>query len=103
MNPSREPLPDRCPGQRSWHYDRAEIIADGSCAAASCIGAAMDIVNRTTAVKVRYIVSPFELSDVNALHPDAAEQRRAEHVGYPAEVRSALDQVSIARIVAADT
>src|SRR5437870_2730096 len=29
MNLSREPLPDRCPGQRSWHYDRAEIIADG--------------------------------------------------------------------------
>jgi hypothetical protein len=29
MNLSRESLPDRCPGQRSWHYDRAEIIADG--------------------------------------------------------------------------
>ena len=22
-------MPDRCPGQISWHYDRAEIIADG--------------------------------------------------------------------------
>jgi hypothetical protein len=26
---SREPTPDTCPGQISWHYDRAEIIADG--------------------------------------------------------------------------
>ena len=29
MELSREPSPDRCPGQISWHYDRAEIIADG--------------------------------------------------------------------------
>jgi hypothetical protein len=31
MNPSREVLAsaNRHPGQISWHYDRAEIIADG--------------------------------------------------------------------------
>jgi len=31
MNPARDfvAMPDRCPGQISWHYDRAEIIADG--------------------------------------------------------------------------
>ena len=22
-------MPGRCPGQISWHYDRAEIVADG--------------------------------------------------------------------------
>jgi hypothetical protein len=30
VNLSREPTPDTCPGQISWHYDRAEIIADVS-------------------------------------------------------------------------
>ena len=29
VNLSREPTPDTCQGQISWHYDRAEIIADG--------------------------------------------------------------------------
>ena len=31
MNPAREfvAMPDRYPGQITWHYDRIEIIADG--------------------------------------------------------------------------
>jgi hemolysin III len=32
-------MPDRCPGQISWHYDRSEIVADGVVHAISvCLG-----------------------------------------------------------------
>src|SRR5947207_2388036 len=47
----------------------------GSCAAASCTGAAMAIVTKATAPNDRYIISP-QISEIMTLHPDAAEQRR---------------------------
>jgi hemolysin III len=39
-NPSRNRPSERCPGEISWHYDRAEIIADGAVHAIGiCLGA----------------------------------------------------------------
>src|SRR5258707_10789082 len=58
MNPSREfvAMPDRCRGQISWHYDRAEIVADGVvhaiCVCLGLIGAVTIVV---MAVKIERI------------------------------------------------
>jgi hemolysin III len=40
-------MPDRCPGQISWHYDRTEIIADG---VVHAIGVSLGIVGAVTIV-----------------------------------------------------
>src|SRR6266576_3569905 len=61
MNLSREPMPDRCPGQISWHYDRAEIIADG---VVHAIGVCLGLIGAVTivvmAVKIERInVAPI--------------------------------------------
>src|SRR5262252_2311294 len=40
-------MPDRCPGQISWHYDRTEIIADG---VVHAIGVCLGIVGAVTIV-----------------------------------------------------
>src|SRR5215469_9716708 len=40
-------MPDRCPGQISWHYDRTEIIADG---VVHAIGLCLGIVGAVTIV-----------------------------------------------------
>src|SRR5215468_431565 len=49
MNPVREfvAMPDRCPGQISWDYDRTEIIADG---VVHAIGVCLGIVGAVTIV-----------------------------------------------------
>jgi hemolysin III len=49
MNPSREfvAMPDRCRGQISWHYDRAEIIADG---VVHAIGVCLGLIGAVTIV-----------------------------------------------------
>jgi hemolysin III len=47
MNPSREPTPDTCPGQISWHYDHAEIIADG---VVHAIGVGLALIGAATIV-----------------------------------------------------
>src|SRR6516225_7283164 len=58
MNLPREfvALPDRCPGQISWHYDRAEIIAD---AVVHAIGVCLGLIGSVTiivmAVKIERI------------------------------------------------
>ena len=40
-------MPERCPGQISWHYDRTEIIADG---VVHAIGVCLGIVGAVTIV-----------------------------------------------------
>jgi len=63
MNPPRElvAMPDRCPGQISWHYDRTEIIADGVVHAIGvCLGLIGAITIVVMAVKVERInVAPI--------------------------------------------
>ena len=49
MNLSRELSPDRCPGQISWHYDRAEIIADG---VVHAIGVCLGLLGAITIVVI---------------------------------------------------
>jgi Haemolysin-III related len=63
MNPAREfvALPDRCPGQISWHYDRSEIIADGVVhAIGACLGLIGAVAIVVMAVKIKRInVAPI--------------------------------------------
>src|SRR6266478_7621169 len=40
-------MPDRCPGQISWHYDRTEIIADG---VVHAIGVCLGLIGAVTIV-----------------------------------------------------
>src|SRR5262244_2960521 len=54
-------MPDRCPGQINWHYDRAEIIADG---VVHAIGVCLGLIGAVTivvmAVKIERInVAPI--------------------------------------------
>jgi len=54
-------MPDRCPGQISWHYDRTEIIADG---VVHAIGVCLGLIGAVTivvmAVKIERInVAPI--------------------------------------------
>jgi hemolysin III len=56
VNLSREPTPDTCQGQISWHYDRAEIIADG---VAHAVGVCLGIIGAVTIiVMARIDVAP---------------------------------------------
>jgi hemolysin III len=61
MNLSREPTPDTCPGQISWHYDCAEIIADGVVHAVGvCLGLIGAVTIIAMAVKMERIdVAPI--------------------------------------------
>jgi hemolysin III len=58
MNPARDfvAMPDRCPGQISWRYDRAEIIADGVVHAIGiCLGLIGTVMIVVMAVKIERI------------------------------------------------
>ena len=63
MNLPREfvRMPDRCPGQINWHYDRAEIIADGVVhAIGTCLGRVGAVPIVGMAVKIERInVAPI--------------------------------------------
>ena len=63
MNATRDfvAMPDRCPGQISWHYDRAEIIADGVVHAIGvCLGFIAVVAIVVMAVKLERInVAPI--------------------------------------------
>src|SRR6476646_8167149 len=61
MNLSREPLPDRCPGQRSWHYDRPEIIADGIVHA---IGVCLGLIGAVTIVVISVKMERIEVTPI---------------------------------------
>src|SRR5499427_6554329 len=63
MNPAREfvAMPDRYPGQITWHYDRIEIIADGVVHAIGvCLGFIGAVTIVVMAVKIERInVAPI--------------------------------------------
>jgi hemolysin III len=61
MNLPGEPTPDTCPGQISWHYDCAEIIADGVVHAVGvCLGLIGAVTIIAMAVKMERIdVAPI--------------------------------------------
>lgn len=61
MNPSREPTPDTCPGQISWHYDHAEIIADG---VVHAIGVGLALIGAATIVVLAVEMERIDVAPV---------------------------------------
>ena len=63
MNPSREVFPSasRYPGQISWDYDRAEIIADG---AVHAIGVCLGFVGAVTIVVIAVKMERIEVTPI---------------------------------------
>jgi hemolysin III len=63
MNPSRDLLPssDRYPGQISWDYDRAEIIADG---VVHAIGVCLGLVGAVTIVVLAVWMERIEVTPI---------------------------------------
>src|SRR5205823_9289066 len=63
MNPSREVLPSasRYPGQISWDYDRAEIIADG---AVHGIGVCLGLIGAVTLVMITVGMERIEVTPI---------------------------------------
>src|SRR5436305_12839076 len=83
MNPSREVFASasRYPGQISWDYDRAEIIADG---AVHAIGVGLGLIGAVTivvvAVKMERIGSYTDLDLRDRSRDDARALGRLQHV-----------------------
>jgi hemolysin III len=61
MNPSREPTPDTCPGQISWHYDHAEIIADG---VVHAIGVCLALIGAVTIVVIAVEMERIDVAPI---------------------------------------
>ena len=61
MELSREPSPDRCPGQISWHYDRAEIIADG---VVHAIGVCLGLIGAVTIVVIAIKMERIDVAPI---------------------------------------
>ena len=63
MNPSREVLASagRYPGQMSWDYDRAEIIADGTIHA---IGVCLGLIGAVTIVVIAFNMQRIEVTPI---------------------------------------
>src|SRR5262249_36190742 len=63
MNPPHEfvAMPDRCPGQISWDYDRAEIIADG---AVHAIGVSLGLIGAVTIVVMAVKIERINLAPI---------------------------------------
>ena len=63
MNPSREVFPSasRYPGQISWDYDRAEIIADG---AVHAIGVCLGFIGAVTIVVIAVKMERIEVTPI---------------------------------------
>ena len=63
MNPSREVLASagRYPGQMSWDYDRAEIIADGTVHA---IGVCLGLIGAVTIVVIAFNMQRIEVTPI---------------------------------------
>ena len=60
MNPVREfvAMPDRCPGQISWDYDRTEIIADG---VVHAIGVCLGLIGAVTILVIAVNIERIEI------------------------------------------
>jgi hypothetical protein len=71
MNPAREfvAMPDRCPGQISWDYDRTEIMADG---VVHAIGVCLGLIAQLITELCRLPRSPF----LNHPGPDEIRKRK---------------------------
>ena len=54
-------LPRECPGQISWHYDRAEIIADG---VVHAIGVCLGLIGAVTLVVMAVKIDRIELAPI---------------------------------------
>jgi predicted membrane channel-forming protein YqfA (hemolysin III family) len=63
MNPSREVLAsaDRYPGQISWDYDRAEIIADG---VVHAIGLSLGLIGAVTIAVIAVRIERVEVAPI---------------------------------------
>jgi hemolysin III len=63
MNPSHEVLASasRYPGQTSWDYDRAEIIADG---AVHAIGVCLGLIGAVTIVVIAVKMERIEVTPI---------------------------------------
>src|SRR5919201_7132955 len=63
MTPSREVLASagRYPGQMSWDYDRAEIIADG---AVHAIGVCLGLIGAVTIVVIAFSLQRIEVTPI---------------------------------------
>jgi hemolysin III len=63
MNPVREfvAMPDQCPGQISWDYDRTEIIADG---VVHAIGVSLGLIGAVTIVVMAVKIEGINLAPI---------------------------------------
>jgi hemolysin III len=61
MNLSHQPTPDTCPGQISWHYERAEIIADG---VVHAIGVCLGLVGAVTIIALAVKVDSTDVAPI---------------------------------------
>jgi hemolysin III len=61
MNLSHEPTPDTCPGQISWHYERAEIIADG---VVHAIGVCLGLLGAVMIIALAVKMDPIDVAPI---------------------------------------
>ena len=54
-------LPRECPGQISWHYDRAEIIADG---VVHAIGVCLGLIGAVTLVVMAVKIERIDVAPI---------------------------------------
>jgi channel protein (hemolysin III family) len=61
MNRPREPTPDTCPGQISWHYDCAEIIADG---VVHAVGVCLGLIGAATIIAMAVKMERIDVAPI---------------------------------------
>jgi hemolysin III len=61
MGLSRESSSDRCPGQISWHYDRAEIITDG---VVHAIGVCLGLIGAVTIIAISISIERIDVAPI---------------------------------------
>ena len=61
MKLSYEPTPDTCPGQISWHYERAEIIADG---VVHAIGVSLGLIGAVLIIALAIEMDPIDVAPI---------------------------------------
>src|SRR5262245_20590277 len=54
-------MPERCPGQISWHYDCAEIVADG---VVHAIGVCLGLIGAVTIVVMAVMIERIDLTPI---------------------------------------
>jgi hemolysin III len=61
MNLSYEPTPDTCPGQIRWHYEHAEIIADG---VVHAIGVCLGLIGAVMIIALAVKMDPIDVAPI---------------------------------------